>query len=127
MIPVIKNFNKNNNNRTKATICVICFRQLKRSCPPSIFFINFSINFHLWEQNTGWEITVEFISDSGKIVCCSMLYMFVIPRMSSLDAVIDEHEALDFTRACENANFRSDQKQVRRGFPHMCCKKYVRR
>ena len=52
----------------------------------------------------------------GKILCYLMLYMFVIPRMSSLDAVIDEHEALDFTRACENANFRSDQKQVRQAF-----------
>ena len=59
MIPVIKNFNKNNNNRTKATICVICFRQLKRSCPPSIF-LKFSL------MGTGWEITVEFISDFGQ-------------------------------------------------------------
>ena len=49
-------------------------------------------------------------------LCYLMLYMFVNLRMSSLDAVIDEHEALDFTRACENANFRSDQKQVWQAF-----------
>ena len=74
MIPVIKNFNKNNNNRTKATICVICFGQFKRSCPPSIF-LKFSFMGTKYGKGNNCKIYIGFRAKFYVIRC----YICLLP------------------------------------------------
>ena len=39
------------------------------------------------------------------------IFHFIFSEMSSMDAFIDEHEAIDLARACQDSKIFTDQKQ----------------